>query len=122
MSRIITIQTQFRDIDILKTCLEALECQMLHEPNGITMRGAATPVELLVHASFGSFGFRRAADGQYEMVGDDFALGRQQKFIHSLTQQYAYRKVIKDAAAAGYQLVQEERQENHAIRLVVRKW
>jgi len=122
MSRIVTIQTQFRDIEILKTCLETLECQVLHEPNGIRMRGAAMPVELLVHASFGSFGFRRTTDGHYQIVGDDFVLGRQQKFIHNLTQQYAYRKIMKDAAAAGYQLVQEERQENHAIRLVVRKW
>ena len=122
MSRIITIQTQFRDIDLLKTCLEALECQVLHEPNGIRMRGAATPVELLVHASFGSFGFRRTSDEQYEIVGDDFVLGRQQKFIHNLTQQYAYRKILKDATAAGYQLVQEERRENREIRLVVRKW
>ncbi|GAK49586.1 hypothetical protein U14_00809 [Candidatus Moduliflexus flocculans] len=122
MSRIITIQTQFRDIDMLKTCLETLECQVLHEPNGIKLRGASTPVELLVHAPFGSFGFRRASDGQYEIVGDDFVLGRQQKFIHNLTQQYAYRKVLKDAAAAGYQLVHEERRENREIRLVVRKW
>ena len=122
MSRIITIQTQFRDIDMLKACLEALECQVLHEPNGITMRGVSMPVELLVHASFGAFGFRRASDGHYELVGDDFVLDRQQTFIHTLTQQYAYRKIMKDAAAAGYHLVHEERRENHEIRLVVRKW
>ncbi len=122
MSRIISIQTQFRDIDVLKTCLEFLDCQVLHEPTGIAMRGMSTPVELLVHTPFGVFGLRQQQDGQYEIVGDDFVLGRQQKFIARLIQQYAYRKILKDATAAGYHLTHEERRDDHSIKLVIKKW
>jgi len=86
------------------------------------MPGADAPVELLVHAPFGSLGFRKEAAGSYEMVCDDMHLSRQQEFLKGLTQQYAYRKIVKDAAAAGYRLVQEEVAEDRTIKLVVRKW
>ena len=44
------------------------------------------------------------------------------EFINRLKQQYAYRKILKDANAAGYNLVQEEVGKDRTIKLVVRKW
>ncbi|MCP4398800.1 MAG: DUF1257 domain-containing protein, partial [bacterium] len=49
-------------------------------------------------------------------------LPRQREWLKGLTQQYAYRKILKNAKAAGYQLVQEEVDEDRTIKLVVRKW
>lgn len=122
MSKIISIQTELRDREVLQECLEHLNCQVLHQEEGISMSRTLSPVQLLVHAPFGTLGFRMTPAGTYELVGDDMILDRQQAFINRLKQQYAYRKILKDAKAAGYQLVQEEVDEDHTIKLVVRKW
>ncbi|MBD3305668.1 DUF1257 domain-containing protein [candidate division KSB3 bacterium] len=122
MSRIVSIHTELRDREVLQECLEHLNCQVLFQEGGIKMRGAETPVQLLVHAPFGSFGFRQTPAGTYELVGDDRILSRQQGFLQRLKQQYAYRKVLKDANAAGYNLVHEEIGPDQTIKLVIRKW
>ncbi len=122
MSKIISIQTELRDREVLQDCLEQLHCQVLHQPEGISLKGSQKPVQLLAHASFGSIGFRLTASGTYEMVGDDMILDRQQEFLNTLKQQYAYRKILKDSNAAGYNLVQEEVGDDNTITLVVRKW
>ena len=122
MSRFVSINTRLRDREILQQCLEHLDCQVLYEEQGIKMRAARTPVQLLVHASFGTLGFRATASGEYEVVGMEEVLEEQKAFIDRLTQQYAYRKILKDASAAGYNLVQEKVGEDKTIKLVVRKW
>jgi hypothetical protein len=86
------------------------------------MRGSRIPVQLLVHASFGTLGFRATTAGEYEIVGMEEVLEEQKEFINNLTQQYAYLKILKDASAAGYNLVKEEVGEDKTIKLVVRKW
>ena len=122
MSRIVSIQTELRDPQILQECLEQLDCQVLYQPQGIMMKRTPKPVQFLVHTSFGAFGFRLTPQGDYEVVTDDMYLNRQQEFLRQLTQQYAYRKVLKDAKAAGYNVVQEEVGDDRTIKLVVRKW
>ncbi len=86
------------------------------------MARTQTSVQFLVHASFGTLGFRKTAGGSYELIGDDMMLNHQQNFVNRLKQQYAYKKILKDAKAAGYHLVQEELGEDQTIKLVVRKW
>ena len=122
MSKIVSIHTQLQDKNVLKDCLKQLDCQVLEQVGGIMMPGADAPVQILVHSSFGPFGLRRGTEGSYEMVCDDMYLPRQQEFLKNLTQQYAYRKIVRDAKAAGYQLIQEEVAEDRTIKLVVRKW
>ena len=122
MSKIVSIRTQLQDKEILKECLEQFDCQVLEQPGGVMMPGADTPVQLLVHTPSGPLGFRKGEDGSYEMACDDMYLPRQREWLKKLTQRYAYRKIMKDAKAAGYQLVQEEVAEDRTIRLVVRKW
>ena len=109
-------------MQILTACLEYLNCQVLCESGRITMPGASAPIDMLVHANFGALGFRKTLDGQYEVVGDDQMLACHQDFLNRLTQQYAYRKIVKDASAAGYHVVREEMNADRAIKLVVRKW
>lgn len=122
MSRFVALQTQLRDHEILQQCLEHLECQVLYDEAGITMPRVSAPVQFLVHAPFGALGFRRTLSGEFEVVAEEEILAQQQNFFKALTQQYAYRKILKDANAAGYKLVQEEVGDDRAIRLVVRKW
>jgi len=122
MSRIVSIQTELRDKVILQECLEHLEYQVLYQEEGIRMPGTNAPVQFLAHAPFGVLGFRLTHTGQYEMVADDMLLNRQKTLIQGLTQQYAYRKILKDAKTAGYNLIQEEVSEDNTIKLVMRKW
>jgi hypothetical protein len=122
MSRFVAIKTRLRDRKILQQCLEELHCQVLYQEQGIKMRGARTPVHLLVHAPFGTLGFRKTSSQDYELVADEHIIEPHKDFIQQLTQQYAYRKILKDAKAAGYNLVQEEVGEGNTIKLVVRKW
>ncbi|PIE35008.1 hypothetical protein CSA56_05890 [candidate division KSB3 bacterium] len=122
MSRIVSIRTELRDKDILIACLEHLDCQVLSQESGITMRGAGDPVQILAHAAFGPIGFRQTQDGRYDVVGDDMLLEGRKDFFNRLTQQYAYRKIVNDAKNAGYRLVREEVGEDKTIKLVVRKW
>jgi hypothetical protein len=122
MSRFVAIKTRLRDREVLQQCLEHLGCQVLYQEQGIKMRGAQTPVQLLVHAPFGTLGFRETSSKDYELVADEKVIEHHKDFLNHLTQQYAYRKILKDARAAGYNLVQEEVSEENTIKLVVRKW
>ena len=122
MSRIVSIRTELRDKTILQECLEHLDYQVLYQEEGIHIAGVRTPVQFLVHAPYGRLGFRLTQTGNYEIVADDMVLKRQKDSIDRLMQQYAYRKILKDARAAGYNLVQEEVGEDNTIKLVVRKW
>jgi hypothetical protein len=122
MSRFVALQTRLRDREVLQQCLELMECQVLYEEQGIKMRGARKPVQLLAHTPFGALGFRLTPNGEYAVVGEEETLTSQKAFLQQLTQQYAYRKILKDAKAAGYSLIQEEVGADQTIRLVVRKW
>ena len=122
MSRFVTMQTRLRDREVLQQCLELMGFQVLYEARGIKLRGTRKPVQLLVHAPFGTLGFRETAAHEYELVADETSLVGRQDLLKRLTQQYAYRKILKDAAAAGYHLVQEEVGADQTIKLVVRKW
>ncbi len=122
MSRFVAIQTQLRDHELLRQCLEHMEWQVLYDEGGITMPRVSAPVQFLVHAPFGAIGFRRAISGEFECVAEEDVLAEQQEAIKALTQQYAYRKILKDAKAVGYNVVQEEVGEDRTIKLVVRKW
>ena len=123
MSRFVSIKTRLRDREILQECLEQMDCQVLYDEQGIKMRGARSPVQLLAHTPFGgTLGFRKSLSGDYELVAEEEVIAEQQDFLQRLIQQYAYRKVLKGAKAAGYNLVQEEVGEDRTIKLVVRKW
>ena len=122
MSRFVAIQTKLKDHEILQQCLEHMECQVLYDKAGINMPRVSAPVHFLVHAPFGPLGFRRSISGDFELVAEEEVLAQRKDFIQHLTQQYAYRKILKDTKAAGYNLVQEEVGEDRTIKLVVRKW
>jgi hypothetical protein len=122
MSRFVSIKTRLRDREILQQCLEKMHCQVLYQEEGIKLRGVRQPVQMLVHAPFGTIGFRKTANQDYELVATEALIAEHQDFIDQLTQQYAYHKILKDAQAAGYNLVQEEVGADQTIKLVVRKW
>jgi hypothetical protein len=67
-------------------------------------------------------GFRR--EGQnIVMVADFWGLRvDREQFLHQVSQQYAYITVMEQAQIQGWQAVNEERQPDGSIRLVMQRW
>jgi len=68
------------------------------------------------------FGLRAAEDDTYELIGDDMQLNPIKKALDQIQQRYAYRKVLKETALAGFELVEEKIGNDDVIRLTVRRW
>jgi len=119
MSKFVTISTQIRDVQCLREALGDAGTQVVTDKE---VRGYAgrKPVEFAAVTSGGQVGFRKTQEGAYEVVGDDMNIPR--GFVNDLTQRYARRKVIKEAARAGFNVVEDKVQQDRSLRLVVRKW
>lgn len=71
-------------------------------------------------------GFRRNTDTQdYELVAD---LQYWQQpltvdgFLRQVTQRYAYNTVLTESRRQGFQLTEEQVQQDGSVRLVVQRW
>ncbi len=120
MSKFVSIRTSIKDVQCLREALDEMQLRVLDQDS---VRGwmGRRKVEFAVRAAgYGEVGFRRNKEGAYEVVGDEMAIP--QDFVRSVTQHYAKRKVLKEARKAGFNLVEQEVQQDQAIRLVVRKW
>ncbi|NET49561.1 MAG: DUF1257 domain-containing protein, partial [Merismopedia sp. SIO2A8] len=45
-----------------------------------------------------------------------------QGFLNRVTQRYAYHTVVNETTKQGFQIAQEQKAENGAIRLVLQRW
>lgn len=122
MSKFVTIQTELRDLGMIKKALDDL--QLAWTPDAIYAHRFSTrrePVAVLVKTPALTFGLREQ-EGVYDVVGDDMALAAIRTTVKQVTQRYAYHKVLDDAAKAGFDLVEEEVGRDQVIRLTVRRW
>ncbi|PIY50518.1 MAG: hypothetical protein COZ06_08925 [Armatimonadetes bacterium CG_4_10_14_3_um_filter_66_18] len=124
MSHFTTIRTELRDKEALKKALADLGYAVregaLHARG---YGGQTTPVELLVPQEGGyDFGFRKAGD-VYELVADFWGLKLdQQRFVPQLTQRYAFHTIVDTTAQQGWNVAQQEQQQDGTIRVVVQRW
>ena len=71
--------------------------------------------------------FMRQSDGSYQMTSDRYDTRRskmttgQQAVEERISQGYAAAKIYKDARARGFQ-VQQERQEDGTVKMVLTRW
>ncbi|HBP17117.1 MAG TPA: hypothetical protein DEA08_04880, partial [Planctomycetes bacterium] len=71
-------------------------------------------------------GVVQTADG-YSLVGDWEMLQvragiEQEEFLQTLNKKYAYSKVLEEVSKQGYQVVEEEENEQNVVRVRVRRW
>lgn len=126
MSHFSQIKTQIRNLDSLQEALTEL---------GVDWKGGSRPVrgyrgqtheaEITIEQENGyDIGFRWNGK-EYELVAD-LQYWQQNLsvdgFLRQVTQRYAYRTVVKETAKAGFQVSEQQKNEDGSIRLVVQRW
>jgi len=126
MSHFSQIKTQIRKLDSLKDALTELGIDWKPGPQEVRgYRGQTHPAEIAIEQENGyDIGFRWNGK-EYELVADlqywqqDLSVDG---FLRQVTQRYAYQTVVKETARVGFQISEQEKNEDGSIRLVVQRW
>jgi hypothetical protein len=123
MSKFVKVQTQLRDLALIKHALDDLKlsyqenAQFTHLWSGF--RGQ---VPLVIQVRNAKFGLRATAAGDYELIGDDMQMPLIRRELTQVQQRYAYHAVLQATTEAGFNLVEEKTGRDQVIRLTVRRW
>lgn len=126
MSHFSQIKTQIRNLDSLQEALTELGVDWKAGSRPVRgYRGQTHEAEITIEQENGyDIGFRWNGK-EYELVAD---LQYWQQglsvdgFLRQVTQRYAYRTVVKETAKAGFQVSEQQKNEDGSIRLVVQRW
>jgi hypothetical protein len=123
MSKFVKVQTQLRDLALIKRSLGDLKLDYREDGEYHHIySGRREAVPLLVEQGRLKFGLRPGEGGAYEVVGDDMVLSAINRTMQQVQQRYAYHKVVAETERAGFSLVEEKVGEDQVIRLTVRRW
>lgn len=123
MSKFVRIQTELRDVSLIKQALDDLKLAYgENERYTHVWSGFSGQVPLLVRARGATFAFREAQDGIYEAIGDDMQMATVRSHLQAIQQRYAYHKVLAEVENAGFSLVEERVGDDRVIRMTVRRW
>jgi len=132
MSHVTKVETQLKDVVMLKKALLSLGYTFSEASAGVKREVKAwedqtieADLEIKLEGPYG-IAVNRTEKG-LEIAADWWAVetyaGRKQEQILSeINKQYAYETVMDKMSAGGYSLVQEEQEEKENIHLVVRRW
>jgi hypothetical protein len=126
MSHFSQIKTQIRDLSSLQDALNDLGIAWKSGPQPVRgYRGQTQTAEVVIEQDNGyDIGFSQNQD-QYELVAD---LQYWQQplsvdgFLKQVTQRYAFHTVMKETARQGFQLAEQEQNQDGSIRLVLQRW
>ncbi|MBN1430082.1 MAG: DUF1257 domain-containing protein [Anaerolineae bacterium] len=122
MSHFTRVQTQLKDIEMVKRALEDLG----HTVTSGTVHGyqsQKSQADLVVRLDDRyDVGFRQEG-GSVSMIADLWGSKvNAQDFIKQVSQRYAYLTVVEQTAGQGWQVVAEETQADGSVRLVMQRW
>jgi hypothetical protein len=126
MSHFSQIKTQIRDLTALQAALSDLGMEWKSGPQPVKgYRGQTQTADVVIEQENGyDIGFSRKDQG-YELVAD-LQYWQQplsvQGFLNRLTQRYAYHAVLQETARQGFQLAEQQQQQDGSIRLVLQRW
>lgn len=126
MSHFSQIKTQIRNLDSLKDALNDLEIDWKSGPHKVRgYRGQTQDAEVAIEQENGyDVGFKWNGQ-EYELVAD-LQYWQQNSsvegFLRQVTQRYAFHTVIKETSLAGFQVSEQQKNEDGSIRLVVQRW
>jgi hypothetical protein len=126
MSHFSQIKTQLRDLTALTSALSDLGIEWKDGPADVRgYEGQTQSAAVVIEQSNGyDLGFSWNGN-DYELVAD-LQYWQQplsvQGFINRLTQRYAYHTVMSQTTAQGFQVSEEQKQEDGSIRLVLQRW
>lgn len=126
MSHFSQIKTQIRNVESLKEALTELHIDWKQGPRPVRgYRGQTHDAEITIEQDNGyDVGFKWNGN-EYELVADlqywqqDLSV---EGFLRKVTQRYAFQTVMKETARAGFQIAEQQKNEDGSIRLVVQRW
>lgn len=123
MSKFVKINTQLRDLNMIKRALTDLQMSFAENQRYVhAWSGFDEVAPLVVKTSGAHFGLRETNDGVYEVIGDDMQMKQIRSTLNQIQQRYAYHKVLAEVEQAGFSLVEEKSGADKVIRLTVRRW
>lgn len=126
MSHFSQIKTQIRNLTSLQTALNDLGINWKSESKTVKgYRGQTRNAELTIEQDNGyDIGFSWNGK-EYELVAD-LQYWQQnlsvEGFIKQVTQRYAYHTVINETARQGFQVAEQQQNQDGSIRLLVQRW
>ena len=126
MSHFSNIKTQIRNLVSLEAALTDLGIDWKSGPRSVRgYRNQTQNAEVVIEQD-NSYDIGFSWNGQeYELVAD---LQYWQQpwsvdgFLNRVTQRYAYQTVMKETSKQGFQVAEEQKNEDGSIRLVVQRW
>jgi hypothetical protein len=126
MSHFSQIKTQIRNLASLKDALTELGIDWKPGPRMVRgYRGQTRSAEITIEQDNGyDLGFSWNGK-EYEMVAD---LQYWQQpwsvdgFLRRVTQRYAYHTIMKETAQQGFQVTEQQENQDGSIRLLVQRW
>ena len=126
MSHFSNIKTKIRNLDSLKSALKDLKVDWKDGPGIVRgYRGKTHKADVVVEQNNNyDFGFSWNGS-EYELVAD---LQYWQQpltvdgFLRQVTQRYAYHTVVNETANQGFNITEQENNQDGSIRLVVQRW
>ena len=126
MSHFSQIKTQIRNLKSLQSALKDLGIEWKSGPREVRgYRGQTRTAEVVIEQNNGyDLGFTWNGN-EYELVGD-LQFWQQawsvDRFINMVTQRYAYHTVVNQTAKQGFQVTEQQKNQDGSIRLVVQRW
>lgn len=126
MSHFSYIKTRIRDLDALKSALTDLDIEWKPGPRRVRgYQGQTCTANLVIEQSNNhDIGFAWNED-EYTFVAD-LQFWQQplsvEGFLSQVTQRYAYQKIVHETAKQGFELAEQQRQQDGSIRLVLQRW
>ncbi|MEQ8962647.1 MAG: DUF1257 domain-containing protein [Coleofasciculus sp. C2-GNP5-27] len=126
MSHFSNIKTQIRNLTSLQSALTDLGVDWKAGPSQVRgYRGQSRTAEVVIEQE-NNYDVGFAWNGkEYELVAD-LQYWQQplsvEGFLNRITQRYAFHTVMSETAKQGFQVAQQENNQDGSIRLVVQRW
>jgi len=126
MSHFTNIKTELRNLISLKSALTDLGIEWKEGSAPVRGYQGQTRTAQLVVEQDNNYDIGFCWNGEeYELVAD-FQYWQQplsvDGFLQRITQRYAYHTVVNETTNQGFQIAQEEKNQDGSIRLVLQRW
>jgi hypothetical protein len=126
MSHFSTIKTQIRNLTSLKSALDDLKIDWKTGPRSVRGYQGQTRNAEVVLEQENNYDIGFSWNGQeYELVAD-LQYWQQpltvEGFLKRVTQRYAYHTVVDESNKQGFEVAQQQKNEDGSIRLVLQRW
>ncbi|MBD0334263.1 MAG: DUF1257 domain-containing protein [Cyanobacteria bacterium Co-bin13] len=128
MSHFSQIKTKIRNLESLQAALTDLGTDWKSGPVEVRgYQGLTQVADVVIEQENGyDIGFRRNSDTQdYELVAD-LQYWKQpltvEGFLNQITQRYAFHTVLNESSRQGFQVSEQQVNQDGSIRLVVQRW